>query len=101
MKTFKDIRLEREAKELQELTKLKKYKDNPKDCPVCNTSDNFSYTTKSHPGHGDFTTESKIECSGCGLSVGGYSGYGYLTEIDELKTCERLNKVIKKIAYRL
>ena len=91
MKSLDDI-------SLKELTKLMKYKDNPKDCPVCKTSDNFKYTTKNNPQYREFTVESKIECSGCGLSVGGYSGYGYLTAMDELKTWERLNKVINKIA---
>ena len=97
MRTFKDIRLEREAKELEQLIELREYKDNPKDCPICRTSKNFKYTSVSSPGHGDSTTESRIECSGCGFSVGGYSGYGYETELDELRTWKRLNEILRKL----
>ena len=96
-RTHKDDRLEREAKELEELIRLREYKNNPKDCPICKTSDNFKYDITGRIGHGEYSTESKIQCSECGLGVAGYSSYGDSTEVQELKTWERLNKMLSKL----
>jgi len=97
MRTFKDIRLEREAKEAKQLNKLRKCRDNPKDCPICKTAENFKFTYSTSPGHGDFTSNGRIECSGCGLAVEGQSNYGYQSEMNELEAWSRLRYVITKL----